>query len=74
MTTTTGNDMNERKARLAYADEANWSKLRGVEGRFDPAFGFEWAPYASSFMAPPPKTPVGAGPSDLTVIAPTGTS
>ncbi len=57
MTTTTDNDMNERKARLAYADEANWFKLPGIAGVFDPAVGFEWAPYSVIVYGTPGKEP-----------------
>lgn len=57
MTTTTDNDLNERKARLAYADEANWFELPGRAGVFDPAFGFQWAPYNVIVYGTPDKEP-----------------
>ena len=74
MTTKTDNDMNERKARLAYADEANWFTLPGRAGVYDPVVGFEWAPYTVIVYGTPTRSRGGAGPSDLTVTAPTGTS
>ena len=74
MTTTTDNDMNERKARLAYADEANWFTLPGRAGVYDPVVGFEWAPHSVIVYGTPTRSRGGAGPSDLTVTAPTGTS
>ena len=74
MTTTTDNDMDARKARLANADKANWLKLRPASRASTTPLSASSGPHtASSFMAPPPRSPDGAGPSGLTP-APTGTS
>ncbi len=55
--TRTNNDMNERKARLANADESNWCKLPGIAGRYDPVFAFEWAPHVVIVYGTPNKDP-----------------